>query len=103
MSTPEVVKFSNERARRVADTLHSAYLSAQRVVQEWDDRGLSSSVAATDDPIDDGAASDGRAPMTGNKLIALVEYCRSFVGRADFNTGADRVKYSSVAVNGRAI
>lgn len=105
MNNPQVVKFSNEQARRAADRFGGLYFTAKELCDAWDAQGLDPLVPDTAEAIEDGSAQDGRPPMTCGRLRVLVAYCRAFVSRAEFTSLAqpepDKAKFQSVCVNPR--
>jgi hypothetical protein len=76
MSSPQVVKFCNERIRPCADTIARVAVQVSAIVQEWQAKGLVDQIPDDATVIDDGAATDGRTPITGHdvrQMIALAE------------------------------
>ena len=73
-SNPQVVKFSNEQIRTVADDLYQLYWKAKSVVQNYTSDGIGALVTTAGDAelIADGSVSDGRTRITGNDLKNLI-------------------------------
>jgi hypothetical protein len=71
ITNPQAVRFANERIRPLADLLEAAYETAKRFKAEWDANNLAALIPNTADPVVDGAATDGRKPMTGQKAHNL--------------------------------
>jgi hypothetical protein len=99
INQPQIKKFANDKARRLADLLGGAYLSCRSVVTIWDTRNLIAMVPDTDDVIVDGSAEDGRPPMTGKQLRDLIATARSFCSRMEFNSNEELTRFMAVAVN----
>lgn len=71
---PQVKAFLGERARPTANAMMQTYWAAKRLLAEWHARGIAGLMAgaASDDVIADGAAQDGRTPVTVAELTNLV-------------------------------
>src|ERR1051326_2918402 len=93
ITTPEIVRFANEKGRPEADAAGQLYQTCKRFQQEWvallNNVG---SVPNTTDQIADGSQSsaglsaDGRKPMTGAQLNVLKSLADAMV--TWFETGS---------------
>jgi hypothetical protein len=102
VTNAQAVAFSNNRARRMADLLYSAYLTAKSLVSEWNAQNVSDVVPNTSDLLVDGSALDGRAPVTGAQVTNIVTRCQELI--ADYEAGGSAKLNTVVAVkvNGTA-
>jgi hypothetical protein len=71
ITTPQVVRFSNERARVFCDAAEQLYLTAQRFQSEWAALVAGFPVPSTTDNVADGSDVDGRKRITGQALNGL--------------------------------
>lgn len=100
ITDPQIVKFSNERIRPLADAFARAYNMAVVVMNQWAAKGLDQSVP--NDPsyvIADGSAEDGRSPVTGADLHAIMDAAGMIIGLAQQNDGVVGHQILKVAVN----
>ena len=112
ITDPIVVRFSNERARVAADALEQAYNTAKRLTEEYEALEDEASLPDTDEQIADGSEdsrgdeADGRTPVTGSDLRALLALSQrlvdwfSYVPAEDGRSRIDTVRH--VSVNGQA-
>ncbi len=109
ITNPEIVKFSNEKGRILADAAGCLYQTAKRFQQEW--TVLIANVTAvpnTADQIADGSqgtlatSADGRKPLTGSQLNGLKALADAMV--TWYETGAPTriAQLQLVTVNERA-
>ena len=80
---PQAVRFCNERGRVMADEIDTMYMMARRFVDEWDANALDSIIPDSADVVVDGAAQDGRQPMTGSKARFLRRSCVALLAALD--------------------
>lgn len=78
-SNPQAIAFSNARIRIMADLLGSAYLSAKKLLAEWNAQGVAAVIPNDATVIDDGAAADGRPIVTDAAATAIVTRCLELV------------------------
>lgn len=84
----QAIAFANTRARPMADVLESAYLSAKKLVGEWNAQATSAVIPNDATYIDDGAAPvgsgtaktpDGRPPCKDSDANSLVTRCLDYI------------------------
>lgn len=80
VTNPEVVKFSNERSRPLADLVAGAFQAIMSYAQLWDAKGLGSIIPNDGTVIADGSDVDGRTPITGADLHQLKALCVDLIG-----------------------
>lgn len=100
ITAPAAVRFANEKIRPLADTLARAYQQARAVLGQFAAKGLGELIP--DDKgevIDDGSATDGRTPITGADIHAMLAVCTAVTGMADAGGGASLLQILKVAVN----
>lgn len=102
ITTPQIVRFANERARVFADILDACYLTAKRFQQDWAALVATITVPSTADNIADGSDIDGRLRMTANQLQALKTQCDTIVSWFETGTPTRIAQIQQVCVNGRA-
>ena len=101
------VKFCNQVLRPACDQLAGAMLLIQQTLNAWTAKQLGSSITATDDLIDDGAASgglapgspDGRTPISGNDVNACIANMQTLLTAAAANGNAMALNVMKIAVN----
>lgn len=98
---PQVVKWSNEHARRVADAWATLYNATKAATIVYDAQGLDALVPSTADNVADGSDVDGRGRITGAKLRAIKAQLDAFLVDADAAGGAKRNAIFAIAVNPR--
>ena len=106
ITSPQAIKFSNEKIRVAADLLAQLDNFAAAMINEWDAAGGSSLIPNTSDVIIDGAATDGRPVITGakaNNIINRLSELRSTNAATGLAIGATGVRDTilQVAVNGQ--
>lgn len=95
----EAVAFSNKRVRPSADKAAQLYYFSKEVIQEWYANDLASLIPPTDDVIDDGSATDGRHPITGNDVNNLITLLQEYVTRMEATGNAQLNVTLGIAVN----
>lgn len=98
-ANPEVALYCNQRARPSADRAVQTYYFAKEVIQEWYANNMASLIPPTDDVIDDGSATDGRHPVTGNDINNLITLLSAYVADMEANSGAALNVLLNTAVN----
>jgi len=95
----EAVKFCNEKIRVMADLLGQCYFTAKAIQAEWNANNMGTLLPVAADVVVDGAAADGRHPITSNDAQVVMGLINSFVAdyEADTNTKLNGVL--NVAVN----
>ncbi len=108
----QAVAFANQKIRPMADLMYSAYLSAKSVVQEWNSQSVSAVIPNDSTVISDGAASDGRAPITNAQATSIITRAQELISWMEnglvavpFNVSANLATLGTVTavqVNGRS-
>jgi len=75
----EIVKFSNEKCRPLADLVAGAFQAILNFKQLWEAKGIGDLVPDTNEIIDDGAALDGRTQISGADLHKIKILCDDLV------------------------
>ena len=97
----QVVKWSNEHARRVADAWAALYNATLAATIVYNAQGLDALVPNTADFVADKSDEDGRGRITGAKLRAIKAQLDAFLADADASSGAKRNAIFAIAVNPR--
>lgn len=87
ITDPKAIEFSNEKARRMADVLQEAYVSAKAFLTEWKADSDKMAKMFTDDDavVKDGAEGsvnpvhDGREIITSTMIHDIVKACQAYV------------------------
>lgn len=107
ITNPQAIAFSNNRLRRAADKLASAYFFAKIVVAEWNANGMSALITNTADVLrdsaspgdDSGTGGDGRTVVTGQELTSIVTRCQELIADMEAGSNAKLNTLLAVAVN----
>lgn len=99
ISDPEAIRWSNEKVRPSADRAAQLYYFSKAVIQDWYGNGMSSLIPPTDDVIEDGSATDGRHPITGNDVNNLITLLNGYVMDLEANGNAQLNVVLGAAVN----
>ena len=97
ITNPQAVAFCNIRVRALADQLAQAYYSCLALQNDWFAQGVGTVLTNTSDAVDDGAAMDGRAPITGAAAVNVITRAMEFV--TEMNAGGKLGTVLAVAVN----
>lgn len=73
------IAFTNQVIRPTADVLYSAYLTAKKVVQQWNSQSVSAVIPNDANLISDGAATDGRAQITNADATSIITRCQQLI------------------------
>lgn len=104
IDNPQAVRFCNEQVRILADTLLSAYRTAQAVRDfyyahpELGDLFYQNS----SELVEDGSAFDGRPRMTGNDVLGLITRADELVADYQATNNAKLNTVLKAAVNGQS-
>lgn len=104
IDNPQAVRFCNEQVRILADTLLSAYRTAQAVREfyyahpDLGDLFYNNS----SELVEDGSATDGRPRMTGNDVLALITRADELVADYQATSNAKLNTVLKAAVNGQS-
>lgn len=87
ITNPEAVRFANEKVRTLADAATKYYYAGKAFTNEWDATDMGSKIPNTADTIIDGAAVDGRTPITGANVNGLKGHVDAMI--ADLEAGGN--------------
>lgn len=94
------VKFSNEELRRYNDHKLANYRTAKQLVADYTSKGIGAIIGSTGtDVVVDGAATDGRAPMTVSDINNIMARANETVSDFEANTNQKFNQASAVSVN----
>lgn len=100
ITSPEAVRFCNEKIRPIADVLAQAYYACRMLVDEWDSNSMNNLISNTNlDEIIDGARQDGRHVVTGSDARRIYDRALEFVTDYEATTRAKLKTVLEVAVN----
>lgn len=90
ITNPEAVRFSNDRVRRLANSLLSNYRFSKSVLDEWTANPQLATLIAYDNPdvIVDQSAQDGRHPATGVSVNNVMTRASELVADLEANSNA---------------
>ena len=101
ITDPQVVKFSNEEVRTVADKAVAYYWQAKAFVTEWDAQGLGALIPnSAAEIVVDGSAEDGRGPITGQDIHNLYTQLTTMITDLENNSNLKLNVLSKIEVNG---
>ena len=101
-TNPQVITFCNAHARPMADSMATSYWTAKKILTEWNSLNMGALIPNDGTAIADGAATDGRSPITGQMVTNIIVRATEIItdyeaaGNAKLNTVAQ------VAVNSQA-
>jgi len=100
----QVVKFTNEQARILADAMLSAYRTACVVIQFYYANPSLGDTLTTGiaEVIDDGATMDGRPIATGNSVLGIITRASELKADMEANNNAKLNTLLQLAVNGQS-
>ena len=75
----QAIAFANSRIRPMADQLYSSYLSAKKLVNEWNGQSLPAVIPNDSTVIADGSAIDGRPQITNAQATNIVTRCNEII------------------------
>lgn len=84
-TNPQAIRFSNERARPLCDRLAQAYHFASELQKQIAAEGIEGLFSKDGDVIDDGAAVDGRSPLTNDDVKGVLNAIDTYVQFLDGN------------------
>lgn len=106
----QAVAFVNTRIRPMADLIFTGYETAKSLVSQWNSQSVATAIPNDSTVIADGAAADGRAPITDAQATNIVTRCMEFInwmerGTLDTSGTLNNATLNTVAaveVNGAA-
>lgn len=101
ITDPQAVVFANESVRSAADLMAQGYLRAKAAIAAYDAKGLDAVFGANGgaDVVVDGSATDGRTPIVGGEVQALVQGLRDLVADFEANSSVKHNLVMKIAVN----
>ncbi len=99
ITNPQVVKWSNERARVICDLITRLDYALTAYKADYDAAGITALVVAagSSELIEDGSATDGRTRMIGSQLLGLKATIDQL--RTNFDTAVSGVGSTVSAVS----
>lgn len=79
VTNPLAIKFSNEDVRPHAENAVRLYYAAKSILDFWNTNGGSTVFPAGAGRVEDGAAADGRTPITSDDVLAFITSLNTFV------------------------
>lgn len=98
----QVIKFCNEQIRVAADLKAQQYYTDKSLVNNWFANDIPSLITSDGTVIDDGAATDGRSPLTGVDVYNLITRAQENIADMEANSSAKLNTVLVVAVNTQA-
>lgn len=99
ITNAQVVAFSNQRVRPMADKLYTAYYHAKATIADYNagDIGTKIDAAGSSELIADGSTTDGRTRITGGDIYNIITALQQFVAYYEGGavTTADRTSVIS--------
>lgn len=75
----QAIAFSNQEIRPMANVIYSAYLSAKKIVDNWNGQSISVVIPNDANILGDGAANDGRPIITDSQATTIITRCNELV------------------------
>ncbi len=81
ITNPQVIAFSNQQVRVMADTLYSAYYHAKSLLENYNagDIGTKIDTAGAGNLLDDGSQTDGRTRISGGDIYNFITAATDFI------------------------
>lgn len=98
----QVIKFCNEQVRVVADLKAQQYYTDKAIVNNWFANNMPAIITSDGTIIDDGAATDGRSPLTGVDVYTIITRAQENIADCEANSNAKLNTILAVAVNTQA-
>ena len=98
-TNPQVITFCNAHARPMADSMASNYWTAKKIITEWNSLNLAALILNDGTLIEDGSATDGRSPITGQMVTSIIVRATEIVTDYEAAGNAKLNTISQVAVN----
>jgi len=100
ITDPEAVRFSNEKARTLADAAARYYYMAKAFTNEWDATGMGAKIPNAADTIIDGSATDGRSTITGANVNGMKTHVDAMVTDLEASSNTKLNILLQIEVNG---
>ena len=98
-TNPQVITFCNAHARVMADSMASNYWTAKKIVTEWNSLNLGALIPNDGTAIADGAATDGRSPITGAMINNIINRANEVIADYEAASAAKLSTITQVSVN----
>jgi len=96
------VKFCNEQVRPSADRIMQFYWWCKGLQVQWASQGLAAKIPNDATAlVVDGSATDGRTPITGADVIAMLTNLQNLVNSMEANSSLILLQFAKVSVNPR--
>lgn len=95
----QAINFSNNMARRMADSMAQNYYTAKAIVNFWNANTVSAIIPNDSVTISDGAATDGRQIVTDAAITAIVTRAQEIITDYEATSNAKLNTVLAVAVN----
>lgn len=100
ITAPESVKFANEKIRRLNDMHVAHYRTCKEFKNEWDTLGMGAVFGVSNsDVVVDGAATDGRPPLTSFDANNVYNRASEVVADYEANANTKLNQANAIAVN----
>lgn len=99
ITNPQVIKWSNERARTLSDSIARLYAQIVAYQSDYAAQGIVAAMTpfASGDILLDGSAQDGRAPVTKNQISVLNNALTQVKKALDQNTASIAGDYNAIS------
>lgn len=101
ITDPAAIVFSNERIRQAADLMAQGYFRAKAAIAAYDAKNLDAVFGANSggDTLADGSDTDGRTPILGGEVQAMIQGLRDFVADMEANSNLKHNLVMKIAVH----
>jgi hypothetical protein len=93
------ISFSNNKARPMADSMAKLYYQCKDIVNTWNATGMSTNIPNDTTVLSDGAAVDGRNPVTNANVTSIITRAQEFITDYEATSSAKLNTVLVVAVN----
>ena len=99
ITNPQVIKFSNEVIRPLADAYSQLYFRTKAIAAEWTAQNMGALIPNDTSSLVDGSATDGRPPITGAMVNTLAAIAVTLIDDLELNTNEKLNQLLQIAVN----
>jgi hypothetical protein len=99
ITNTQAVRFCNEQIRPLADLYAQLYFREKAVAAAWVAQGMGTLIPNTADLVSDGAATDGRAQITGAMVNTFAGLVVTMTGDVEAASNAKLNTLLQIAVN----
>ena len=93
------ITFVNNKARPMADILAKHYYMCKDIVNTWNAQSMATNIPNDATVISDGAATDGRNPVTNAMVTAIITRAQEVIADYEATSNAKLNTVLGVAVN----